>query len=82
MGTDELEQKALERARAERVRVVKLAGTERYLAQSRTVEPGSYFELFLSPWGHIRCTCPGFEFRRMCKHVMALRLRLNREVRA
>jgi hypothetical protein len=82
MDTKELEPRALARARAERVRVVKLAATNRYLARSRTVEPGAYFELFVSPWGHIRCTCPGFEFRRMCKHVMALRLRLSREVRA
>ena len=79
MDTEELEQRALEKARAERVRVVKLAGTSRYLARSRSVEPGAYFELFVSPFGHIRCTCPGFEFRQVCKHVMALRLRMAKE---
>lgn len=79
MDTEELELRALERAQTERVRVVKLAGTDRYLARSRTVEPGAYFELFVSPWGHIRCTCPGFEFRRTRKHAMALRLRLAME---
>ena len=79
MDTEELELRALERAQAERVRVVKLAGTDRYLARSRTVEPGAYFELYLSPFGHIRCSCPGFEFRRVCKHVMALRLRMAKE---
>ena len=46
-------------ARARGVRVVKLAGQDRYLARSRTYEPGSYFELWVSPWGHVRCTCPG-----------------------
>jgi hypothetical protein len=82
MDTDELEPRPLARARVERVRVVKLAGTSRYLARSRSVEPGAYFELFASPYGHITCNCPGFEFRRMCKHVMALRLRLSREMKA
>ena len=79
METKELESRALERARSERVRMVKLAGTDRYLARSRSVEPDAYFELYASPYGHIRCSCPGFEFRRVCKHVMALRLRLAKE---
>ena len=82
METKELESRALERARSERVRVVKLAGTDRYLARSRNVEPDAYFELFASPYGHITCSCPGFEFRRVCKHVMALRLRLAKEGRS
>jgi uncharacterized Zn finger protein len=79
MEMDELEQRALERARAERVRVVKLAGTDRYLARSRTVEPDAYFELFASPFGHVTCTCPGFAYRGVCKHAAALTVRLDRE---
>ena len=51
MDTKELEPRALARARTERVRVVKLAGTNRYLARSRIVEPGSYFELFREALG-------------------------------
>jgi uncharacterized Zn finger protein len=78
METDELERRALEKARVERVRVVKLAGTSRYLARSRTLEPGAYFELYAGPYGHITCNCPGFTYRGVCKHAMALRNRLGR----
>ena len=62
---------------ARSVRVVKLAGQDRYLARSRTYEPGNYFELWVSPWGHVRCTCPGFTYRGLCKHAEALRARLD-----
>ena len=56
---DRLEQMERAGTRAGGVRVVKLAGQDRYLARSRTYEAGSYFELWVSPWGHVRCTCPG-----------------------
>ena len=78
MFPEELERRALERARTERVRIVKLAGERRYLARSRTVEPGSYFELTVSPWGQVRCGCPGFAYRGTCKHAAALKARLTR----
>jgi hypothetical protein len=74
---DRLEQVARARVRARDVRVVKLAGQDRYLARSRTYEPGSYFELWVSPWGHVRCTCLGFTYRGVCKHAEALRDRLK-----
>ena len=70
------EQKAVERARAERIRIVKLVGQERYLARSRTVEPGSYYELTVA-WGRVRCSCPGFTYRASCKHVAALQARIS-----
>jgi hypothetical protein len=73
----ETERRALERAKLERVRVVKLVGADRYLARSRTVEPGSYFELSVTPWGSIRCSCPGFVYRGICKHAAALRAKLG-----
>jgi hypothetical protein len=79
MEPSELESRAEARAVAERVRLVKLAGTNRYLARSRTVEPGSYFELYASPWGHIRCNCAAFNYQGVCKHAMALKMRLARE---
>ena len=62
---------------AERVRIVKLAGEQRYLARSRTVEPGAYYELRVSPTGHVRCSCPGFGYRGRCAHADALSLRLD-----
>ena len=70
------EEQALARAKGERVRLVKLAGEGRYLARSRTVEPGSYYELTVTPWGHVRCSCPGFTYRNVCKHSVALREKL------
>ena len=73
----ELERRALARAKLERVRIVKLAGEQRYLARSRTVEPGAYFELTVSPWGQVRCGCPGFTYRGICKHAAALKARLS-----
>ena len=66
------------RLRARGVWVVKLATHNRYLARSRTCEPGSYFELWVSPWGHVRCTCPGFTYRGICKHAEALRAKLEK----
>jgi len=39
---DRLEQRERAQAEARSVRVVKLAGQDRYLARSRTYEPGSY----------------------------------------
>jgi hypothetical protein len=59
-----------------------LAGQNHYLARSRTYEPGSYFELSVSPWGHVRCTCPGFTYRGVCKHAEALSKRLKARVSA
>lgn len=49
-----------------------------YLPRSRTYDPGGYFELLVSPWGHVRCTWPGFTHRGMCKHAEALRVRLEK----
>ena len=76
MLQQELEQRALERARAERIRIVKIAGEGRYLARSRTLEPGAYFELKVFPWGRVQCRCPGFTYRSVCKHTAALRAKL------
>jgi hypothetical protein len=66
---------------AERVRLVKLVGEQRYLARSRTVEPGSYYELKVSPWGRITCSCRGFTYRGRCAHAAALQLRVEAERR-
>ena len=79
MPESEAEARALERAIAERVRIVKLAGEQRYLARSRKVEPGAYYELTVSPWGQIHCSCPGFLYRSACKHTAALKRRLAAE---
>ena len=54
-----------------------LAGQDRYLARERTYGPGSYFELWVSSWGHVRCSCPGFPYRGVCKHAEAPSERLK-----
>ena len=77
MEREELWSRAWERVIAERLRAVKLAGTSRYLVTSRTVAPGAYFELFVSPWGHVRCTCPAYAFRAVCKHAAAVSMKLD-----
>ncbi len=81
MRGDEAEAKALARARAEKVRLVKLVGEERYLATSRGVEPGAYYELRVNRQQDIHCSCAGFGYRGLCKHAAALRARLERERR-
>ena len=60
-----------------RIRLVKLAGEERYLARSRSVEPCTYYELYVTPWGYVRCSCAGFRYRRDCAHARALEQRLT-----
>jgi hypothetical protein len=41
------------------------------------VEPGAYYELRVSPSGHLRCSCPGFTYRGRCAHARALGLKLG-----
>ena len=71
--------RALESAAAQRVRVARLAGSNRYLARSRTFEPGSYFELFATSSGGVVCGCPGFRYHGICKHSVAVEARLRKE---
>ena len=77
LSIEELERRALERARTERVKIIKLVGQDRYLARSRTVEPGAYYELSVSSWGRVTCSCPGFIHRSLCKHAAALKALLT-----
>jgi SWIM zinc finger len=78
MQRQDLELRAQERAKAERTRIIKLVGQDLYLARSRSMEPGAFFQLSVSPWGDIRCECPAFLFRRVCKHAAALKAKLAR----
>lgn len=79
---DRLEQLERVQARARSVRVVKLAGQNRYLARSRTYELGSYFELWVSPWGHVRCSCRSLTYRGVCKHAEALRICMRKNAQS
>ena len=78
---DRWEQRERARLRAPGVKVVKVAGQDRYLAGSRTYERGRYFERWVSPSGHVRRICPSFAYRGLCKHAEALRMRVLRPAR-
>src|SRR5687768_3435079 len=77
MDHQTIEQRALERAKLERIHFLKIAGENRYLARSRTVEPGAFYELTVSSWGTVRCNCPGYAYRHVCKHSAGLKAKLN-----
>ena len=76
MKQKELEERASERARTERIHIIKLAGQDKFLARSKSMEPGSYFEITITSWGTVRCSCPGFKYRAVCKHAAAVKARL------
>ena len=78
MLRQDLELRAQERAKTERTRIIKLVGQDLYLARSRSMERGAFFQLSVSPWGDIRCECPAFVYRGICKHAAALKAKLAR----
>jgi hypothetical protein len=57
--------------------LAKLATEKRHLTRSPTYKLGGYFELWVSPWSHVHCTCAGFTYWGICKHAEALRGKLN-----
>ena len=55
-----------------------MAGQQKYLARSSSMEPGAYFEIVVTAWGEVRCACPGFNYRGVCKHAAAVKAKLAR----
>ena len=47
------------------------------MVRIRTVAPNAYFEFFVSPWDHVRCTCRRYAFRGVCKHAAAVSVKLD-----
>ena len=45
--------------------------SERYRAESSS-RPGEFYELTVAS-GDVICTCPGFEYRGMCRHARDLK---------
>ena len=72
-----LEAKAQIRALSQGIRVFAVELGLRYMAPSMTQE-GLAYELFVKD-GIITCSCDGFAYTTMCKHVGALGLRLEAE---
>src|SRR4051794_34667496 len=74
----ELEARAIARAREERVRIRATARPGVYTTVSKSAPSKRY--TLVSSDGVEACSCKGYEYRRSCKHVEALRNRLARKV--
>ncbi len=78
MTTAELTARAADRARTEHVQIRAIAGRPGfYTTRSKTNRAEHYTLVDID--GGQACTCKGFEYRKSCKHVEALRNRLARE---
>jgi len=80
MTTEQLDERARQRAVGERLHTFKLAGEPLYLVRSRGTEPGAMHQVHVDRAGAVDdCTCKGWEYRRVCTHAAAVTRRLERE---
>lgn len=80
MTTAHLLARAHERAHAENLYIRAVANRPGYYTTRSRSEPGRRHSLVVIG-DDIACSCPGFYYRRACKHVEALQNRLAREGR-
>jgi hypothetical protein len=82
MERAELEARAIQRAKDERVRIWRVEGTTNVYRTRSKSNPNEWYSLVADNETDIfACSCKGYEFRKSCKHASALRLRLARETR-
>jgi hypothetical protein len=82
MTTQQLDERARQRAIGERLHTFKLAGEPLYLVRSRGTEPGAMHQVHVNRAGSVDdCTCKSWEYRRICTHAAAVTRRLEREGR-
>jgi hypothetical protein len=80
MSLAQLEARANARAREQHVHIFAVPGRLGVYQTSSKSEPGKKYTL-VAKNAIEACSCRGFEYRRSCKHVEALRNRLAREAR-
>jgi hypothetical protein len=80
MTTAELQARAHQRAYDQRIHIFAIRNRPGYYTARSRSEPGRRYTL-VAIGSDIACSCPGFYYRRNCKHVEALRNRLAREGR-
>lgn len=80
MDITEMTARAIQRAHDEHVYIRRTARPNVYSTVSKS-NPSEHYTLVVGD-GILACSCKGFEFRKCCKHVEALRNRLAREQQA
>jgi hypothetical protein len=80
MSLAEMEARAAQRAHDEHVHIFAVPGRPGVYQTTSKSEPGKKYTL-VSKNGIEACSCRGYEYRRSCKHIEALRNRLAREAR-
>lgn len=76
----ELQARAIQRAHDERVHIFRVPGRPGVFRTCSKSNPHRRYTL-VARAGVEACSCHGFEYRKNCKHVEALRNRLAREAR-
>ena len=79
MEPSELERRARERAQAERVRVVKVTAPIATWPAAARLSQAHIFNCTSAPGAISVAACAAFDYRGICKHVAALKMRLARE---
>ena len=74
----ELQARAHQRAYDERIHIRAVRNRPGYYTTRSRSQPDRRYTL-VAIGSDIACSCPGFAYRRNCKHVEALRNRLARE---
>lgn len=78
MTAGELQARAAQRASDEHIHIFKVAGVaDLYTTKSKSDGSQRYFLSITG--GYIGCACRGFEYRKSCKHALALAKRAARE---